>query len=305
MPFITKTLHASVRQKTLSFLIDALAITRSEAQKYIDRGRISQNGIVIVDPFGYIEGDIELICFEPLSRGLKPVFVTNDFVVYDKPSGLRVHPFSRYSPYTLNDEIKHQFGNDANATHRIDQETSGLVLVSRHKNSEHVLKQLFANRLITKRYLAMVQGHMKEPLTVHEPLLRHDDRDLLVSMVVRVHPDGKDARTHFRPLKYFPEHDVTLVEASPLTGRTHQIRVHLFHVKHPIIGDPIYGQEVSLIEKYIKKELNPEERFTNTGATRLLLHAHELLFEYDSVPYHVISEKDFVQECFDAMNIDR
>jgi len=301
MPFITKKLHAPVSQMALTFLMEELGLSRSEGQRLIARGRLSQNGTVMCDQFGFIEGDCEFICFEPLSRGFKPMFVTNDFAIYDKPSGLSVHPHSRLSPYTLNDEIKHTFGDDANATHRIDQETSGLVLVSRNKKSETVLKKLFSERAISKQYLAMVKGHVEDVIDIHEPLFRIDHPNLLISMVVKVDPKGKPAHTVIRPLRYFPEHDMTLVEASPLTGRTHQIRVHLFHVKHPIIGDPVYGPEEQDVVRFIKKELSPDERLEIGGSTRLLLHAQSLEFTYENEKYTIVSEKDFVQECFEAM----
>jgi len=303
MPFITKKLFSPVRQMALSFLMNELGLSRSEGQRLIARGRLSQNGSVMDDQFGFIEGDCEFICFEPNTRGFKPMFVANDFVIYDKPSGLSVHPHSRLSPYTLNDEIKHQFGDEANATHRIDQETSGLVLVSRHKKSESVLKRLFSERAITKRYLAMVKGYVEHPIDIQEPLYRKDHPNLLISMVVKVDPKGKPAHTVINPLRYFPEHNMTLVEASPLTGRTHQIRVHLFHVKHPIIGDPVYGPTEENVIRFIKKELSPIERMEIGGSTRLLLHAHSLEFTYQNEHYKIVSEKDFVQECFEAMGI--
>jgi len=303
MPFITKKLHSPVKQMALTFLINELGISRSEGQRLIARGRLSQNGTVMCDQFGFIEGDCEFICFEPLSLGFKPMFVTNDFAVYDKPSGLSVHPHSRLSPYTLNDEIKHQFGVDANATHRIDQETSGLVLVSCNKKSETVLKRLFSERSISKRYLAMVRGHVNEIIDIQEPLFRNDHPNLLISMIVKVDPKGKPAHTIIKPLRYFPEHNMTLVEASPLTGRTHQIRVHLFHVEHPIIGDPVYGPDEKDVIRFIKKELSPEERMEIGQSTRLLLHAHSLEFEYENERYSIVSEKDFVKECFEAMKI--
>jgi 23S rRNA pseudouridine1911/1915/1917 synthase len=303
MPFVTKKLFSPVRQMALQLLMDELSLSRSEGQRLIARGRLSQNGIVMDDQFGFIEGECEFICFEPNSRGFKPMLATNDFAVYDKPSGLSVHPHSRLSPYTLNDEIKHQFGDDANATHRIDQETSGLVLVSLNKKSESVLKRLFSERAITKRYLAMARGHVKDIMDIQEPLFRNDHPNLLISMVVKVDPKGKPAHTIITPLEYFPEHNMTLVEASPLTGRTHQIRVHLFHVEHPIIGDPVYGPSEENVIRFIKKELSPAERMETGGSTRLLLHAHSLEFEYENEVYKIESEKDFLKECFDAMGI--
>lgn len=304
MPFVTKHLHSSIPNKALTFLVSELGISTGEAQSLISKGRLSQNGVVIDNHTASIVGNCEVICFEPLSLGLEPLYVTNDFAIYDKPSGLRVHPYSRNSPYSLNDEIKRLFGNDANAAHRIDQETSGLVLVSRNKTSEPVLKQLFAKHLITKKYLALVRGHLEHPLDIQEPLFRPDHPNLLVSMVVKVHPDGKHSHTMIKPIRYYPEYDMTLVEASPLTGRTHQIRVHLFHVKHPIIGDPVYGQGEADITRYIKKELTKEERLEKSGASRLLLHAHSLQFEYGSKQYEIVSQVDFIRQCFDAMNLE-
>jgi 23S rRNA pseudouridine1911/1915/1917 synthase len=303
MPFITKTLFSPTSQMTITLLMNELGISRSEAQRFVMRGRVSQNGVILDEQFGLIEGLCDVICFEPKPQGLTPMFVTNDFAVYDKPTGVRVHPNNLQNYYTLNDEIKHTFGNDANATHRIDQETSGLVLVSRHKESEGVLKQLFANRTITKHYLAMVRGNLSEPLDIQEPLFRNDHPDLKISMVVKVDTRGKRAHTLITPIRYFPEHDITLIKASPLTGRTHQIRVHLFHVEHPIVGDPIYGQSVENIHRYIDKEIRGEERIRNTGASRLLLHAQSLEFCYNNEEYKIASEKDFVEECFEAMKL--
>lgn len=280
-----------------------LGLAQPEAQRLIAKGRLSQNGVVMSNNAGFIEGDFDFIIFEPQTLGLDSTFVAPDFVIYDKPSGVLVHPQNRTTPYSLNDEIKHRFGNAANVAHRIDQETSGLVIASRNKKSERVIKMLFENREISKRYLAMVRGHFETPLDINEPLLRREDPSTLVRMVVKVDSEGKSSRTYIKPLRYFPEHDMTLVEASPFTGRTHQIRVHLFHVKHPIIGDPIYGQEQLNIVKFLDRELTAAERLENTRANRLLLHAHALEFEYGNNHYHIISQEDFVKQCFEAMGI--
>ncbi|DAB38584.1 MAG: RNA pseudouridine synthase [Sulfuricurvum sp. GWF2_44_89] len=301
MPFITKQLHSPTRQKAFRFLMQELGITQSEAQRLIAKGRLSQEGEVMANNAGFIEGTFDFICFEPLTLGLEPTFVEEEFAVYDKPSGLLVHPQNRHTPYSLNDEIKHRFGHDANITHRIDQETSGLVLAARNKVSERSLKMMFEERQITKKYLAMVRGHLAEPLDIEEPLLRREDASSIIRMIVRVHPEGKPSRTFIKPLEYFPDINATLVEASPFTGRQHQIRVHLFHVKHPIVGDPIYGQDENDAVRFLDREMSNEERFINTGASRLLLHAHSLEFTYNEIPYHVISKEDFVSQCFDAM----
>lgn len=280
-----------------------LGIPQNEAQRLIAKGRLSQNGVVMANNAGYIEeGDFDFICFEPITLGLEPTFVQEEFAVYDKPSGLLVHPQNRHTPYSLNDEIKHRFGHEANITHRIDQETSGLVLAARNKESERALKMMFEERQITKRYLAMVKGHLRESLDIQEPLLQREDINAAVRMMVKVHPEGKPSRTFITPLEYFPDTDTTLVEASPLTGRQHQIRVHLFHVKHPIVGDPVYNQDEKDAVRFLDREMSKKERFHNTGASRLLLHAHALEFTYNDIPYRIVSKEDFIAQCINAMN---
>ncbi len=301
MPFVTKKLFSPTLQRAVIFLVHELGITQSEAQRLVSKGRLSQNGVILNSQSVRIQGECDLIVFEPETLGLEPSFVTSDFAIYDKPSGLLVHPLNRYTKYSLNDELKHRFGRNANIAHRIDQETSGLVLVARHKKSESILKMLFEERNIKKRYLAMVHGHFDSVMEVNASLLRREDPDPLIRMVVRVHSEGKPSKTFFRPLRYFPEQNMTLVEASPFTGRTHQIRVHLFHVKHPIVGDPVYGQSDEGQMRFLNRLLTPQERLATSGATRLLLHAHALEFEYLHHHYHIVSQKDFVQECFEAM----
>ncbi len=303
MPFVTKRLHSPTRQKAFLFLMKELGIPQNEAQRLIAKGRLSQNGVVMANNAGYIEeGDFDFICFEPITLGLEPAFIEEEFAVYDKPSGLLVHPQNRHTPYSLNDEIKHRFGHEANITHRIDQETSGLVLAARNKESERALKMMFEERQITKRYLAMVKGHLRESLDIQEPLLQREDINAAVRMMVKVHPEGKPSRTFITPLEYFPDTDTTLVEASPLTGRQHQIRVHLFHVKHPIVGDPVYNQDEKDAVRFLDREMSKKERFHNTGASRLLLHAHALEFTYNDIPYRIVSKEDFIAQCINAMN---
>ena len=162
---------------------------------------------------------------------------------------------------------------------------------------------MFELRDMKKKYLAMVHGELKDELSIEAPLLRKEDHSAIVRMVVKVHEDGKKSKTDIRPLKFYPDKNMTLVECSPLTGRQHQIRVHLFHVKHPIVGDPIYGQSEDDIVKFLDKELSIENRINLSGASRLLLHANELEFELYDEEYHISSNIDFVQVCFESMKV--
>ncbi|MFA6138947.1 MAG: RluA family pseudouridine synthase [Sulfurimonas sp.] len=303
MPFVIKKMFAHKKQKAFLYLIKELDYTQKEAQRLIAKGRLFIDGKPMTRTSGEIEGEFEFIYFKPITKGLVPHVVHDEFVVFDKPSGVLIHPQNRNTDYSLIDELKFQFGRDANIAHRIDQETSGLVLCARNKVSERDIKMMFQERDMKKKYLAMVHGEFKETLCVEAPLLRAEDDSAIVRMVVKVHESGKASKTDFVPLKYFPSTNMTLVECSPYTGRQHQIRVHLFHVKHPIVGDPIYGQSEENIVKFLDKELDAKIRIENSGASRLLLHANELEFELYEETYHIKSKIDFEKVCFECIKL--
>ena len=279
-------------------------LRQRDAQRFISKGRILVDGEKMLKSAAEIEGEIEYIYFEPITQGLVPVYVHDEFVVFDKPSGVLIHPQTKATPYSLIDELKNQFGMDANIAHRIDQETSGLVLCARNKKSERDIKMMFQERDMKKKYLALVHGEFKEDMIVEAPLLRFAAQSALVRMVVKVDESGKASKTSFKPLKYFKDKDMTLIECSPYTGRQHQIRVHLFHVKHPIVGDPIYAQSEENIIRFLDKELTPKERINLSGATRLLLHANELEFELYEKNYVIKSKVEFEKVCFESLHCE-
>ena len=304
MPFVKKKFIVKEKQRAVFFLMKELGYPQREAQRFISKGRILVNGEKMLKTAGEIEGEIEFIYFEPITKGLEPTFEEEEFVVFDKPSGVLVHPQTKATPYSLIDELKFQFGMDANIAHRIDMETSGLVLCAKNKTSEREIKMMFQERDMKKKYLALVHGEFKTEQIVEAPLLRYQAESALVRMVLKVDDAGKASKTEFAPLKYFKDLDMTLVECKPHTGRQHQIRVHLFHVKHPIVGDPIYGQSEEMIIKYLDRELSPQDRIDNSGATRLLLHANELEFDLYGKEYKVRSKVDFVSICLKSIVLD-
>jgi len=195
--------------------------------------------------------------------------------------------------YSMLDEVRTHSGQNANGTHRIDMETSGLFLASRHKNAERFLKSSFEKKTIKKQYLAWVTGKLTEPFTVDEGIRVRNDYTTKKHKV-EIHEEGKQAVTDFIPLEYDEELDTTLVECKPHSGRLHQIRIHLFHVKHPILGDPIYGTSFEASDKYLDMEITEEERLIETGATRLMLHANALDFPYGA-NYYITSRVDFTK----------
>ncbi|HIM94622.1 MAG TPA: RluA family pseudouridine synthase [Campylobacterales bacterium] len=291
MPFVKRPFHVEKPIKAFLFIMKQFNFTQGQAQRLIAKGRIIINGESIYYTGQIIEGDIEVVYFEPKSRGVKPIFVDKNFLVFDKPSGVLVHPNTMATEYSMLDEVRTHSGQNANGTHRIDMETSGLFLASRHKNAERFLKGSFEKKRIQKQYLAWVVGEVKESFVVEESISVRNDYTTCKHKV-KICKEGKYAKTEFNPLEYDEKLDTTLLECKPLTGRLHQIRLHLFHVKHPILGDPIYGTSFEASDKYLDMNITDEERLIATGASRLMLHANSLLFPYGST-YHIKSKVDF------------
>ncbi|WP_456391872.1 RluA family pseudouridine synthase [Nitratifractor sp.] len=285
------------------WLMRTFGITQGEAQRIIDRGRLLCNGQPLPDKSARISGEVEVVIFEPESRGNAPIFTTPDFYLFDKPSGVLVHPKKMTTPYSMLDEVRHWGGQFANAAHRIDKETSGLLLASRHKAAERFLKGAFERKAIRKSYRAWVTGRIDKAFSVDAPILLNQDYDMIKHKVF-IDPKGKRAYTSFFPLRYDEHLDATLLECIPHTGRTHQIRIHLFHVKHPILGDPIYGTDYRTAEAYLEDRLSPEERRIHTGASRLLLHAYSVRFNYGA-DYYLISRNDFSMVSKEIEEVDR
>ena len=273
------------------FLMDTFDISMGEAQKMVDKRRAFVEEEQLLKKSALIVGNIGVVVFEGNPKGLLPVFETEDFAVFEKPSGVMMHPRKRSDGYTLNDEIKSLYGKDANAAHRIDKSTSGLILVGKHKQAEIDLKRIFATRQVQKSYLALVHGKIDDVIIINEKLKR-DVETSQIRLKVHVDERGKSSQTKITPLHYFVDKNATLVEAIPYTGRQHQIRVHLFHVKHHIVGDPIYGIDEVYAEKFLDGLMSEEEQFELTKSSRLLLHAQSLTFEYKGIPYKIESTFD-------------
>ncbi len=294
MPFVVKKVEVATPTKLFLVLMREFGIGQKEAQRMIDTKKVFQNKKLIEDKAAVVQGELEIVHFQPQSRGMKPIFETKDFVLYDKPSGVMVHPRNRRSEYTLIDEIKWAYGMGANIVHRIDKETSGLILAAKHKEAEKELKRLFETKQIQKRYLALVHGKLRSEMLIDAPIAINRDFSQ-IKLKMRISSEGKPAKTLVQPLRSIGPY--TLVEATPLTGRQHQIRLHLFHVKHPIVGDPIYGRPTEDAIRYLDRLMDEEERIQKMGAPRLMLHAQELDFYYKDSRYRLFSRYDFVEEC--------
>jgi 23S rRNA pseudouridine1911/1915/1917 synthase len=295
LPFILKKYKAIKDKKLQMFLIKDLAFDPKLGQRLTSKGRVFDENMNTINTGETIPTDyIYIAVFEGMTRGLKPLIEFPDFAIFDKPTNLMVHPISKNTPYSLLDEIRYHFGEDANLIHRIDAETSGLIIVGKNKKSEKDLKEMFQEKKYHKSYLAIAQGHIKEEIKIDKGL---DREGLVIGVRMKVCDDGKESVTVIKPISYNKEKDLTLIEALPLTGRQHQIRVHLHSEGHRIFGDPIYGVDDVNAENYLNKTLSKEDRFDVTNSHRLWLHANYLEFTYKDVTYKIFSKnKDLYNE---------
>jgi 23S rRNA pseudouridine1911/1915/1917 synthase len=291
MPFVKEKFTVPKRMPAFLFIMRQFNFTQGQAQRVLAKGRLLINGESIFNTGEDIEGEVEVVYFKPSSRENRPLFQNKDFMLFEKFSGVLVHPNTMATPYSLLDEIRAIAGDNANAVHRIDMETSGLLLASKHKKAESYLKTSFESRKIQKSYLAWVDGKLTEPFSVSEAIKINNDYSQTKHKVF-ISPKGKASHTDFTPLEYDETLDATLVACYPHTGRTHQIRVHLFHVKHPILGDPIYGTTFQAANDYLEEALSDADRIVEMGASRLMLHAQSLSFPYGA-HYHIESKVDF------------
>ena len=295
MPFVKEKFI--VKEESIAFLyvMKTLNFTQGQAQRHIAKGRLLLEGESMAFPGRRILGEIEMVFFKAKSQGRSPLFQNKDFMVFEKPSGILVHPNTMSTPYSMLDEVRHIAGGNANSTHRIDMETSGLLLASKHKEAESHLKSSFEKKTIKKSYLAWVDGRISESFSSKESIKVNKEGYETTKHKVFIDSEGKASHTDFIPLEYDARLDTTLIACYPHTGRTHQIRIHLFHVKHPILGDPIYGASFAASDDYLNLTQSKENRLIQHGASRLMLHAQSLSFQYKNT-FHIESRKDFSQE---------
>lgn len=189
---------------------------------------------------------------------------SDDFLVINKPAGMAVHGGSGIR-WGLIDALRKIYPQEAiELVHRLDRETSGCLLVARTGKALRELRQQFQNRNTEKRYLCLTQGRFKEDRQVVDEPLKKVERG--GEHYSEVSESGKNAITEFRLLEHYGRQ--SYVEALPVTGRTHQVRVHAAHLGIPLAGDSRYSSERSVA--YWKTK----------GLSRLFLHAHQLSFEY-------------------------
>ena len=292
MPYIKKEFKTIKGKKIEDFLLEDISIDSKLTLNLLEKGKITDENNKRLQKNQIIKSNfIYIVIFEPITKGLKPIFDSFHFAIFDKPSGIMVHPSShQLDIYTLLDEIKFYYAQKGSLVHRIDAETSGLVLVSKNAFSDMILKNMFEEKQYIKKYHAIVEGNIEKNLEIDTPITNDTG---LIKLKMKTDLNGKESKTLIKPISYNKEKNQTLVEAIPLTGRQHQIRVHLNSISHRIIGDPIYGIDEKITDLFLKNKLSEDERLKYTKANRLLLQANYLEFEFLDVIYKFSSLQEF------------
>lgn len=248
-------------------------ISRTYVQKMIKEGLVLVNGKQVKPRYLVKKGDLIKANFrEPEKLELIPenipidiIFQDEDLLVVNKPKGMVVHPAPGNPSGTLVNALLYHVSNLSSIEstirpgiiHRLDKDTSGLLIVAKNDKSHKALSKQLKNREIKRIYTALVYGRLdKEKAVIDAPIGRHPINRKRMAVVYK---NSKEAITHYRVLEYYK--DYTLVEASLETGRTHQIRVHMAYINHPVVGDPVYSN-----------------RKSEFGVDSQLLHARQLGF---------------------------
>jgi len=227
--------------------------SRSQLQQWIKSGALRMNGEICKPKEKVMGGEALNLDAELEARGdwesedipLDVVYEDEELVVINKPVGLVVHPGAGNPAGTLLNALLHRYPGQENLpragiVHRLDKETSGLMVIARTLQAQTSLVEQLQDRLVSREYEAVVQGVPVGGRTIDQPIGRHP-RIRTRMAVVR---NGKPAITHFRVVRKFSHHAHVRVKLE--TGRTHQIRVHMAHIGFPLVGDPMYGGRFKL-----------------------------------------------------------
>lgn len=257
------------------FLADALPhLSRAIAQRLIKDGEVTVDGRPVKPSYKVEAGDTVNVNIPPPAPAeavpapdipVDILYQDADVVVINKTAGLVVHPAHGHTDDTLVNallahipDLKGVGGvQRPGIVHRLDRDTSGLLLVAKHDQAQHALQAQFKARTVRKVYLALLEGQLTTPRGRIDAPIGRDPRDRKRMAVVA---DGRPAQTDFVVLENLV--DTTLVEVDLLTGRTHQIRVHFTSLGHPVVGDRVYGRQKA-----------------RPGADRQALHAWRLAFD--------------------------
>ena len=236
-----------------NYLTDKLNLSRSKVSKMIKEGKVLVNSKIVktsylvrlndvIEAEEYVEEEMNL---KPEKMDLDIVYEDDDVIVVNKENGMVVHPAVGNKEHTLvNGLIYHSKLSDVNGTfrpgivHRIDAYTTGLLMVAKNNKAHEILAHELEEKKTYRKYVALVWGVIKEDTGTIDAPIGRDINDRKKMSVTDI--NAKEAVTHFRVLERYK--NATLIELQLETGRTHQIRVHMNYIGHPVVNDPVYGK---------------------------------------------------------------
>lgn len=251
---VTEEMEEERIDKCLTALIDTLS--RSYIQKLLAKGNITINGKTVKSSYKVCTDDIIKLFLPPaITPNILPeniplsiLYEDADVIVVNKPKGMVVHPAPGHYEGTLVNALLYHCGSNLSGingvlrpgiVHRIDRDTTGSVIACKNDHAHNEIAKQLKEHTIVRKYQAIVCGVLKEDQgTVHTLIGRHPLDRKKMTVVER---GGKDAVTHYRVIRRF--RDTTFIECILETGRTHQIRVHMSHLGHPLLGDLVYGSK--------------------------------------------------------------
>ena len=285
--------------------------SRSRLKGLIESGQVTRNDEVCRQPALKVSVGDQLVVTIPAAvdavplgqaMDLRILFEDSHLLVLDKPAGLVVHPAPGNPDGTLVNALIAHCGDGLTGiggvkrpgiVHRLDKDTSGVMVAAKTAEAHAALVTQFSDRTVDRAYRALVWGRPMPPIgEIEGPIGRHPKNRKKMAVVTR---GGKAALTRYRSLESYGDGLATLIECKLETGRTHQIRVHLTHRKHPLIGDPAYGRPGG--RRALPKALDSDETAILTEFPRQALHAFRLGFTHPDTGQHI----DFETEMPDDM----
>jgi 23S rRNA pseudouridine1911/1915/1917 synthase len=203
------------------------------------------------------------------------LYQDEQLLIVDKPAGVAVHPSPRWREGTIIQQLRERWGDGGRAlklAHRLDRETSGVLVCTKGTEANDLMHRAFREHAVHKSYVALVEGSPAwSERVIDAPIDRHPDSRVSIRMAVV--DGGAPSQTTITVLERLPDH--ALVRAVPRTGRTHQIRVHLAHIGHPVAGDKIYGPDEAFFLQWYEGR-SSEAMWKRLGLRRQALHAERL-----------------------------
>ncbi len=266
-------------------------LSRTKIQKYIETGiikvddfsvkssyKLKVNQIITIDDTHIVQEKLHLV---PENIDLDIIYEDNHILVINKNPGIVVHPGIGNQKGTLLNGVLYycsslsEINNRPGVIHRLDKETSGVIVFAKTDKAHYFISEQFANRKVKKKYLAIVWGNIIKDLTV-EGYLNRDNRNRLRYKLFK--ENGKFSTTYITPYLNYSV-PISIVDVYPKTGRTHQIRVHMSSVGHSILKDKLYNGGDSVINSFHQKYKLKLERIVKS-INRVALHAHEIQFSH-------------------------